>query len=297
VTLETGTIALVPVRAGVRPVALVALGGRPIDPGSADAIAGIVAIAIERARFLEEQQAAEFARHRADLTSVLIAALGHDLRTPLTTIRVAVTNAADGGLDPALRAEQARLALDQIDHLGRLLQEILDLARIEAHAVHAERAWVTAGAVVEAAIAHAGTALARHRLAVEADESQQLELDPRLTASALAHVLENAAKYSPAGSRIAVEAGATAEGLQVTVGDEGPGLKVDDLERLFEPFYRGRSDRHAVGGTGLGLAITRGLLAAEGGRIWADAPGGPGARFTIVVPARVRSIQAEGART
>lgn len=296
VALEDHTIALVPVRVGVRPVGLVALGGRALDPGTADAIAGVIAIAIERARFLEEQHAAELARHRADLTSVLLAALGHDLRTPLTAIRVAVTNTADLEMDPALRAEQARLALDQIDHLGRLLQEILDLARIEARAVHAERAWVTAGAVVEAAAAHVGPALARHRLRVEADEASELQLDPRLTSAALAHVLENAAKYSPLGTTISVDATATPEGLRVTVGDEGPGLKTDDLERLFEPFYRGRSDR-SVGGTGLGLAITRGLLAAEGGRIWADAPGGPGARFTIVVPASVRPVDPQGAWT
>ena len=281
---------LVPVRIGVRPVGLVALGGRELEPGTADAIAGIVAIAIERARFLDERRALELSRQRADLTSALLAALGHDLRTPLTAIRVSVSNAADETLDAALRAEQARLALSEIDHLARLLQEILDMARIEAHAVQAAMEWATAAAIVEAAAAHAGVALSSHRLSVEADDQYEVQVDPRLTSSALAHVLENAAKYSPAGSTIAVSAATSAEGLRVTVTDEGPGLRDADLDRLFEPFVRGALARAAPAGTGLGLAITRGLLAAEGGRIWADVPGAGGARFTILVPGHRRLV-------
>ena len=100
---------------------------------------------------------------------------------------------------PTCAPGKSELALEEIAHLARLLQEILDMARIEAHAVRADPAWVTAGAIVEAAAAHAGNALARHRLVVDADEAIELQLDPRLTSAALAHVLENAAKYSAAG--------------------------------------------------------------------------------------------------
>jgi two-component system sensor histidine kinase KdpD len=289
----SGSMALVPVRVGVRPVGLVALGGRPVHPGTADAIAGIVAIALERARFIAERDAAELARQRADLSSALLAALGHDLRTPVTAIRVAVTNAADTHLDDDVRAGQAALAVKEIDHLGHLLQEILDMARIEAKAVKADPQWVTAGAIVEAAQAHAGTALGRHRLAVNADETTEVRVDPRLTSAALAHVLENAAKYSPPGTTILVHALTGADGLRVTVTDEGPGLREPDLDRLFQPFVRGRT-LHGGGGTGLGLAITRGLLAAEGGRVWAERQQpGRGARFTIGVPGARRPVAPE----
>jgi two-component system sensor histidine kinase KdpD len=281
---SSGPVALVPVRIGIRPVGLVALGGRPVEPGTADAIAGIIAIAIERARFLDERHTAELSRQRADLSSTLLASLGHDLRTPLTAIRVAVSNAQDESLPAPLREEQAQLALSQIDHLSRLLQEILDMARIEAHAVPVERVWVTAADVVEAAVAHAGALLAQHQLTVDADETAEVQVDPRLTSAALAHLIENAAQYSPAGTTVAVQGTVTDIGLRISVTDEGPGLQDQELERLFEPFVRGRAVRHGSGGTGLGLAITRGLLAAEGGRVWAEPIPGSGARFTIEIP-------------
>ena len=119
----------------MRAVGLAVLGGADVEPGTADAIGGVMAIALERARFLEERRGAELARQRADLTSALLAALGHDLRTPLTAIRVAVTNASDDAIEPRERAAQSTLAITEIDNLARLLQEILDLARIEARAV------------------------------------------------------------------------------------------------------------------------------------------------------------------
>jgi len=293
----SGPFALVPVRIGIRPVGLVALGGRRVEPGTADAIAGIIAIAIERARFLDERRAAELSRQRADLSSTLLASLGHDLRTPLTAIRVAVGNAQDESLPAPLRGEQAQLALSQIDHLSRLLQEILDMARIEARAVPVERLWVTASDVVEAAVAHAGAALAQHRLIVDADETGEVEVDPRLTSAALAHLIENAAQYSPAGTTVAVQGTVTDVGLRVSVTDEGPGLQDQELERLFEPFVRGRAARHGSGGTGLGLAITRGLLAAEGGHVWAERIPGSGARLTIEVPAPHRAAITEETRS
>jgi len=285
--------ALVPIRIGMRAVGLAVLGGADVEPGTADAIGGVMAIALERARFLEERRGAELARQRADLTSALLAALGHDLRTPLTAIRVAVTNASDDAIEPRERAAQATLAITEIDNLARLLQEILDLARIEARAVEAVPQWVTPGAIVEAAVAQVGRALLHHRLDVTADESVVLQLDPRLTSAALAHLLENAAKYSAPGTAITVVAHATTDGLRLTVADEGPGLRDEDMERLFDPFVRGTAARGSTAGTGLGLAITRGLLAAEGGRVWAERSPSGGAAFSIAVPAAQRPVSAE----
>jgi signal transduction histidine kinase len=112
-----------------------------------------------------------------------------------------------------------------------------------------------------------------------------VRLDPRLTATALAHLLENAAQYSPDGSDIRVNASVGADGLTIQVRDRGPGIAAADLPRLFERFYRGEAARSRTSGTGMGLWIVRGLLAAQSGHVWAENCPDGGAQFTIRVPA------------
>jgi two-component system sensor histidine kinase KdpD len=209
----------------------------------------------------------------------------------VTSVRVAVTNLQDLSLSPPERHAQARLALEELDRLTRLFQDILDMARIDAAAVNPQRQWVSPADIVDAAVAYVGPVLAERPLQVDADDLNQVEVDPRLTSTAMAHVLENAARYSPNGAPIAVRAWIENDGAHFVVRDHGPGLDPSDLQHLFEPFYRGEKTKHATG-TGLGLAITRGLLAAEGGRIWCENVPGGGAQFTIMVPSLVRIADA-----
>jgi two-component system sensor histidine kinase KdpD len=284
---------ITPVRLGTRAIALLVTGGAAIEPGTRDAVAGIVAIAIERNQFLEERHASELARQRAELSSALLASLSHDLRTPLTAIRTAVANLDAAGLDSAERHDQARVAAGQIDRLQRLFDEILDMARIEARSVHADRRWFTPAEVIEAALSYAGSRLERHVLQIDGRADVAIEADPRLTSSALAHLLENAAAYSPEGSRIDVRGWTDGEGARFTVCDQGRGLAPEEIEHLFEPFYRGQHARQAGPGTGMGLAITRGLLAVEGGRVWGENAADGGARFTIAIPGRTRPALGE----
>jgi two-component system sensor histidine kinase KdpD len=286
-----GAVTLAPVRVGSRAVALLATAGRALDPGTRDAVAGIVAIAIERSEFLEERRGAELARQRAELSSALLASLSHDLRTPLTAIRTAVTNLDSDALPEDQRRDQARVASGQLDRLTRLFDEILDMARIDAGTVQPQREWTTPAEIVEAAVAHAAPALAGRDVRIEARDDVAAEIDPRLASSGLAHVLENAAQYSPHGT-IEVRGWTDGEGLRLQVRDEGPGLQPREIERLFEPFYRGEMWRQRVPGTGMGLAITRGLVAANGGRVWAENITPRGACFTIAVPARTRALAA-----
>ena len=253
-----------------------------------DAVAGVVAIAIERAQFLAEREAAELVQQKADLAATLLASLSHDLRTPLTAIQVAVENLR-GDLPPADRRTQAGAAIAELNRLTRLFQDILDMARIDAAAIRVDRQWVSAADVVDAAAAHVRPALERHSLRVEAAMDMEVEIDPRLVSVALSHILENAAQYSPPGREILVQARIEGAGLQVAVTDQGPGLDPGELDHLFERFYRGHSAREAAFGTGMGLSITRGLLAAAGGRVWAENVPGAGAKFSISVPGRVRA--------
>jgi two-component system sensor histidine kinase KdpD len=286
---DQGPVSLTPVRIGTRAIALLATAGRLLEAGTRDAIAGIVAIALERSQFLEERRGAELARHRAELASALLASLSHDLRTPLTAIRTAVTNLDSVSLTEVQRQEQARVAAGELDRLTRLFDEILDMARIDAGTVRPRRSWTTPAEVVEAAMSHAAPALAGRDVRVDAREDQAVEIDPRLAASGLVHLLENAARYAPAGP-IDVRGWTDAEGLRLDVRDDGPGLEPQEIERLFEPFYRGELFRGRVPGTGMGLAITRGLVAADGGRVWAENLAPRGARFSIAVPGRTHAI-------
>ena len=277
---------LVPLRHGTKAVGLLAASSSNVDIGSLDALAGVVAIAIERVQFLTERDAAELVRQKADLAATLLASLSHDLRTPLTAIKAAVENLRRD-LPAEDRLEQARAASAELHRLTRLFQDILDMARIDAAAIRVDKQWVTAADVVDAASAHVRHALDGHALRIDADADREAEIDPRLTSVALSHVLENAAQYSPIDREIVVQAHVEDDGLHVSVTDRGPGFDPGELEHLFERFYRGHAARQSTFGTGMGLSITRGLLAAAGGRIWAENVGG-GARFSMVIPGTVR---------
>jgi len=286
---ESGPLTLAPIRIGSRTIGLLATGGRPLEPGTRDAVAGIVAIALERSQFLEERRGAELAQQRAELSSALLASLSHDLRTPLTAIRTAVSNLDSSSLAEDARREQAHVAAAELDRLTRLFDEILDMARIESGTVQPHRTWTTPAEVVEAAVSHAAPWLAGRDVRIEARDDEAVEIDPRLVSSALAHLLENAGRYAPDGP-IDVRGWSDDQGLRLDVRDQGPGLQPHELERLFEPFYRGELFRNRMPGTGMGLAITRGLVAADGGHVWAENLSPRGACFSIAVPAKRRAI-------
>ena len=294
-TVDGRDVRLVPLRVGTKPIGILAAAGRPVEAGTLDALAGVVAIAIERAQFLEERKASELTRQSEQLKTALLASLGHDLRTPLTAIRVAASNLKASWLREADRAEQSDVILAEVERLSRLFQNILEMARIYAGAVAADVRWVHPAEICEAARDQVEHALRHHRVEVEPDSDVLVRLDPRLTASALAHLLENAAQYTGAGSSITVRMRVSSEGLTITVRDHGPGIAPADLPHLFDRFFRGAEARHRVSGTGMGLSIARGILAAEGGRIWAENCADGGARFTIDIPVEARASATEHA--
>lgn len=283
------TVWLVPLRLGTRPIGLLALQGEEVEPGTRDAIAGVTAIAIERTQLLEERKEAEVVRRGAELKAALLASLSHDLKTPLTAVTVAANNLDASWLTPQQRREQAEIVRAELGRLNRLFRDIVDMARIETNAVAAEPEWVQPSEIVEAAARQVEHSLTAHRLEIDAGTERALvRLDPRLTSAALAHLLENAAQYSPPGSTIAVKVTLSSDEVQVAVRDHGVGIAREDIDHLFERFYRGVEARQQRFGTGMGLAITRGLLAAEGGRVWAENDREGGAVFTIAVPAESR---------
>src|SRR5262245_52438112 len=185
-SVDGHAINLVPLRMGTRPVGLLAASGRPVEAGTLDALAGVAAIAIERIQFLEERKAAEIARKSEELKSALLASLGHDLRTPLTAIRVAASNLQASWLGEDERREQSQLVLAEVERLTRLFQNILDMARIDAGAVSTELQWVLPAQIVDAARDQVEHATSQHRLEVREGADVLVRIDPRLTSAALA---------------------------------------------------------------------------------------------------------------
>jgi two-component system sensor histidine kinase KdpD len=284
-------VRIVPLRLGIKPIGVLVAAGRPVEPGSLDALGGVVAIAIERVQMLEERKTAELARQSEALKSALLASLGHDLRTPLTAIRVAATNLQASWLSESERREQSQVVLAEVERLTRLFEGILDMARIDVGAVATEVQWVHPAQIVESAREQVAHAVESHPMRVDVRAETLVRLDPRLTAAALAHLLDNAAKYSPPGATIDVDASLSDGDLVIAVRDHGSGVAAADLPRLFDRFYRG-AQTNRVSGTGMGLSIVRGLLAVERGRVWAENCPEGGARFTIAVPVDQKPLEA-----
>ena len=293
-TVDDKTVRLVPLRLGTKPIGILAASGRPIEAGTLDTLGGVVAIAIERAQFLEERKSAELTRQSEELKTALLASLGHDLRTPLTAIRVAASNLKTPALSTGDRVEQSDLILAEVERLTRLFQNILEMARIDTGAIAAESLWSHPTEIIAAARDQVEQTLRPHPIEVNVEEDVLVRLDPRLTATAIAHVLENAAQYSLPGSPIEISTRVARNELVVHVRDHGPGIAPADLPRLFDRFYRGVAARNRTSGTGMGLWIARGLLAAEHGRLWAENHPDGGAEFTIVVPVTTKGPEPAG---
>jgi two-component system, OmpR family, sensor histidine kinase KdpD len=233
-----------------------------------------------------QRNEADIARRSAEIKSALVASFSHDLKTPLTALKVASGNLHHAGLTGDEHREQLQIMDIELERLKRLFDNIAEMASLETRAVSAELEWVQASEIVDAASRQVAAALGSRRLQVIGETDVLVHIDPRLTSAALAHVLENAALYSPAAAPIDVDLRVDASRLVIAVRDRGPGLPPQP-ERIFDRFYHGAGSNDRFG-TGMGLAITRGLLAVQGGRITAANHPDGGAVFTIEAPVSTR---------
>jgi len=250
-----------------------------------------------RAAF-ERASHAEALRQSEQLKSALLDAVTHDLRTPLTSIKASVSTLLDelktqaGDAEPvALDREERREMLEVIDEecdrLNRFIEGLVELARIEAGELRLRRRWGAMDEILDAALTRANPLTARHHIQVEIDHDLPVvRVDARAVSEVIYTLVDNAAKYSPAGTVIHITATrAAGERVQVSVEDQGRGVPVELRERVFDKFFRamqeGDGNKSLPSGTGMGLAIARGLVEAHEGRIWIES--GAGERGTRVV--------------
>jgi two-component system sensor histidine kinase KdpD len=279
------SIATGPVRFGGRVMGSLALVGSPPSEHIVRAIVNLVAITIEKARAMEDASHAEAARQGELLKAALLDSLAHDIKTPLTSIKAAVTSLL--GAPSAGQHELLTIINEEADRLNRLAAEVIEMARIEAGRLHLEKAPVSVAAMVDQALARFAAGLDGRRITVEIEEGlPQGEADPELILSVVRQLVENALKYSPTGSPLAVSARANGGKIVIGVADRGPGIEENERFRIFEKFYRGRTHRYDTKGTGMGLAIAKGIVEAHGERIWVESEPGQGSAFYFTLPVR-----------
>lgn len=249
-----------------------------------DGVASLAAIALERLHFVEIAEASRLETEAERLRSSILSSISHDIRTPLTVLfgqADSLTLAGSHLTDE--EHDAARAIRDQAGRLNKMVDNLLDMARLQAGQVRLRKEWQAIDEVVGASIRMLDDALREHPVKVTLPPKLPLvAVDAVLMERVFCNLIENAAKYSPAGAPIAVNVVGNADGLVIEVCDRGPGFPPGSLPRLFELFERGAAES-PIAGVGLGLAICRAIVEAHGGQIGASNPadGGACARFTL----------------
>jgi two-component system, OmpR family, sensor histidine kinase KdpD len=261
-----------------------------------DALCDQAAVAIERISLAKGLDEARVLAETERLRAALLTSISHDLRTPLASILGTVSGLRSypERYTAAEREELLATLQDEAERLNRFVANLLDMTRLESGAVALKLEFVDVGEIIGAALQRAGNVLAEHHVEVTVPSAlPMLRVDAVLFEQVLFNLLDNAAKYSSAGSRIDIRATRYGELVEIEVVDEGPGIPPADLERIFDKFYRVQAQDRRRAGTGLGLAICRGFVEAQGGWIIArNRRDRSGAVLTIRMPV-VPEIAAE----
>jgi len=276
-TAAVGEWSLRPLAAGEALLGVAAwrnTGGQGLQPDEEtllEILADAGAAAIARARLAAGKAEAETRARTEDLRNALLSSISHDLRTPLAAIMASASSLHEFGetFAPGVRKDLAATIQEETERLDAFVANLLSMTRLEAGGLSVQRIAFSVGEVVERTVARRA-ALAAQNLIVSIPPDLPEGLgDPVLFEQALGNVLENALRYGPAGGVVTIRAAAAEATVAVEVCDEGPGAPPQELERIFEKFFRSSRTAHRPG-TGLGLSIARGLLAGMDGEIAAE---------------------------
>jgi two-component system sensor histidine kinase KdpD len=286
-TGEQGGLLLLALTASGRPVGLLALSGQAVDETEREPLllfANQIALAVERAQLREQALRTRLTEEMALLARTLVAAVAHDLRAPLSSIKASSSTLSDPDLDlsPDARQGLAKLIDVQADRLADLVTNLLDMSRIQAGVLEPRRSITRVADLVASVAADVGPALGGHVLTTQiADSLPPVDVDVTLICRVLSNLVHNAIRHGPKGTPITISATLTGpEAIEVSVTDAGPGVSPGRRDEIFTFFLRRADDA----GAGLGLTIAKTFVEAHGQRIWVeDAPGG-GARFCFTLP-------------
>lgn len=292
-TLPSAPVLYLPLQAPMRTRGILAVQPRrqpwlpsPEQERLLQAGASLVAIAIERLHYTEVAQGALLQMESEQLRNKLLAAVSHDLRTPLTAL-VGLADTLVMAQTPSTSPEQAELAhaiREEALRTSAMVHNLLDMARLQSGNITLHKEWQPLEEVAGTALQARASVLAAHHIQVQLPHDLPLlEFDAVLIERALCNLLENAAKYTPAGSTITLSAKAQAGYMHISLCDNGPGVPQGKEKFVFEKFTRGQEES-AIPGVGLGLAIVTAIAEAHKGRAWAEPRAGGGSCFIMTLP-------------
>ncbi len=291
-TLPGSEVLYIPLRAPTKARGVLAVRARnrrllriPEQRQLLDTFAALIAIALERVHYVGVAQDALLKMESERLRNSLLAALSHDLRTPLTVL-VGLAESLTLTVPPlsSEQVESARAIQDEARRMSTMVGNLLDMARIESGEVKLNLQWQPLEEVVGAALVATRAMLQRHTVLVQLPRDLPLvKFDAVAIERVLVNLLENVSKYTPPGTTVTVSAQVSGDQLSVSVADNGPGLPVGREEAVFQKFTRGERES-STPGVGLGLSICRAIVESHHGKITAASHPGGGATFTFTLP-------------
>ncbi len=282
-TSQKGQV-LIPLKAGVRPRGVVSMQGVQLSRESLETIGGLSSIALDRAQALEEVAKGEAKEESERLRTLIIDSITHELRTPLTSIKGSASALlGNDAIAPEARRELLHVIDEESDRLNLLVSRATEMAQLDAQQVHMRFAPVHVTEMLKAAEADCSTNLAQHPVTTTVPPLPKVIADPEFIHKVLSNLLENAAKYSDAGTPIYLSAQQQGGLVAINVADHGVGIDSSEQVLIFDRFYRSRHQT-GVSGTGMGLAISKAIVEAHGGTISVTSQPGRGSVFTFTLP-------------
>lgn len=283
---EQTRVVITPIRLGRQPIGSLALRGSSLSDPALQSLVNLVAIWLERALSEEAINRAAVAKRSEELKSTLLDAIAHEFKTPLTSIKAVTTDLLS---DPATPLEPRRRELISIadegaDHLSTLVTQAIQLARIEGGKFQLDRGIHFPSSLISAALRQVKSLADGREIKVcIAEDLPLVSVDARLVEMVIAHLLDNALKYSPPSSPISIGARVNEGNVVIYVMDRGPGIPQAEQSRIFDKFYRGTKEQN-LKSTGMGLAIAREIIRAHGREIQVSSKPGEGSEFSFSLP-------------
>jgi two-component system, OmpR family, sensor histidine kinase KdpD len=299
-TLPGAKRLFLPMRTGRGPIGVIGIDddrtGPLLTPDARrllDALVDQGALAIERVLLVEDMDRVKRTVESDRLRSALLTSISHDLKTPLASVLGAASTMRDleSGLNEIEKRDLLATVIDESERLNRFIANLLDMTKLESGAIVPNTARQDIGEIVGSVLRRAGKILAHHKVSLDlAADMPMLELDAVLFEQVLFNILDNAAKYAPAGTTISIRSQRDRASMTLQIIDEGDGIPPMELESVFDKFYRAQKGDHVRPGTGLGLAISRGFVEAMRGTITAtNRTDRSGAVLTIRLPIPVNT--------